>query len=174
MATLWERVEKLEEQIQRLLDSAGSPTAAHGSHATRTFADGDDDPYALNGLKQELPPPGGVVLAGSVELQPGRQIDWQYSQTTDALLAGDWTELSEPIAALGNPIRLRLLREIVAGTDSAAELSNLDDIGSTGQVYHHLRTLVSAGWLRAAARGRYEVPEDRVVPLLALLLAAQR
>jgi hypothetical protein len=45
---------------------------------------------------------------------------------------------------------------------------------TTGQLYHHLRQLVAAGWLRTSLRGRYAVPADRIVPLLALLAAARR
>jgi hypothetical protein len=41
-------------------------------------------------------------------------------------------------------------------------------------VYHHLRQLTSAGWLRSAARGRYVVPPERVVPLLTVVAAARR
>lgn len=175
MATLWERVEQLEQQVQGLLQGGGTPVADRSSQAAHIATDTSTDErfYALNGLKQQLLPPGGVVFAGSVELPAGQQIDWQFAQASEMLLSEDWAELGESIAALGNPIRLRLLREVLNGTDSAAELSELEGMGSTGQVYHHLRTLASAGWLRTAARGRYEVPENRVVPLLVMVLAAR-
>lgn len=45
---------------------------------------------------------------------------------------------------------------------------------TSGQLYHHLRQLVSAGWLRATSRGSYAVPPDRVIPLLTILTAARR
>jgi len=47
-------------------------------------------------------------------------------------------------------------------------------LGTSGQVHHHVRQLVAAGWLRPTARGRYEVPVDRVVPLLVAWAAAGR
>lgn len=69
--------------------------------------------------------------------------------------------------------RLRLLREILGGLRTAAELAALDEAGTTGQIHHHLRQLTGAGWLHAAGRGRYEIPPVRVVPLLVVLTAAR-
>ena len=52
-----------------------------------------------------------------------------------------------------------------------AELQELDEVGTTGQPYHHLKQLVAASWLQTAGRGRYAVLGNRVVPLLVLLAA---
>lgn len=70
-------------------------------------------------------------------------------------------------------MRLRLLREILGGRRTAAELAALDETGTTGQIYHHLRQLTGAGWLHTKGRGRYEVPGARVVPLLVVFTAAK-
>ncbi|MFG2601182.1 ArsR/SmtB family transcription factor [Streptomyces sp. NPDC048462] len=85
----------------------------------------------------------------------------------------DWSDAAESFAALGHPVRLRLLREILGGRRTAAELAALDETGTTGQIYHHLRQLTGAGWLHTTGRGRYEVPGVRVVPLLVILTAAR-
>nr|WP_260255900.1 helix-turn-helix domain-containing protein [Streptomyces sp. 840.1] len=85
----------------------------------------------------------------------------------------DWSDAAESFAALGHPVRLRLLREILGGRRTAAELAALDETGTTGQIYHHLRQLTGAGWLHTTGRGRYEVPGVRVVPLLVVLTAAR-
>jgi hypothetical protein len=55
----------------------------------------------------------------------------------------------------------------------AADLAELDEVGTTGQIYHHLRRLTGAGWLHTTARGHHEVPPGRVVPLLVVLSAAR-
>ncbi|WP_435827490.1 hypothetical protein [Actinoplanes philippinensis] len=47
-------------------------------------------------------------------------------------------------------------------------------MGTSGQVYHHLRQLVAAGWLHTIGGGRHEVPAARVIPLLSLLLGTRR
>jgi hypothetical protein len=71
-------------------------------------------------------------------------------------------------------VRLLLLREILQGARTTSELAAHERLGTTGQLYHHLRQLVAAGWLRTTARGQYRVPGERVVPLLTVLAAARR
>lgn len=115
----------------------------------------------------------GVLYTGSVRLPTGESYEWQYGALTEALVDGDWADAAESFAALGHPVRLRLLREILGGLRTAAELAALDEAGTTGQIYHHLRQLTGAGWLHAAGRGRYEIPPVRVVPLLVVLTAAR-
>lgn len=86
--------------------------------------------------------------------------------------AVDWSEFARPVEALGHPVRLELVRRILTGTQTTAELLELDQFASTGQLYHHLRQLVSAGWLVSPRRGHYEVPAPRIVPLLVLTMIA--
>lgn len=117
---------------------------------------GDGDFWALEGLRQQLTDvgeagaDGGVLYAGSVRLPTGEQYGWQYGALTEALLDGDWADAADSFAALGHPVRLRLLREILGGLSTAAELAALDGAGTTGQIYHHLRQLTGTGWLQAA------------------------
>jgi DNA-binding transcriptional ArsR family regulator len=99
--------------------------------------------------------------------------EWQYELRTEQLLDTDWSETAEVFAALGHALRLRLLREILGGRRTATELAGLDEVGTSGQIYHHLRQLTAAGWLRQAGRGRYEIPAGRVVPLLVALATAR-
>ncbi len=80
--------------------------------------------------------------------------------------------LDRVLAALGHPVRLRLLRAIVHGRRTKADLEQLEGLGTTGQLYHHLKTLEAAGWVRVLERGTYGVPGERVIPLLAILAAA--
>ncbi|MDC0773488.1 ArsR/SmtB family transcription factor [Streptomyces sp. HD] len=138
---------------------------------------GEGDLWALQGFKDQLAElgaaDGGVLFTGAVRLPTGEHYDWQYGALTADLLDGDWTESAESFAALGHPVRLRLLREIVGGRRTAAELAELDEVGTTGQIYHHLRQLTGTGWLHTTGRGRYEVPAGRVVPLLVVLSAAR-
>ncbi|WP_411081457.1 ArsR/SmtB family transcription factor [Streptomyces sp. cmx-18-6] len=146
---------------------------------------GDGDFWALSGLKQQLAEAGeagadgGVLFTGAVRLPTGEQYEWQYGAFTGTLLEeegedgpDDRTAVADSLAALGHPVRLRLLREILGGRRTVAELAALDAVGTTGQIYHHLRQLTGAGWLHTTGRGRYEVPGARVVPLLVVLTAA--
>lgn len=138
---------------------------------------GEGDFWALEGFKDQLAElgaaDGGVLFTGAVRLPTGEQYEWQHGALTGDLLDGDWTEFADAFAALGHPVRLRLLREILGGRRTAAELAELDEVGTTGQIYHHLRQLTGAGWLHTTGRGRHEVPAGRVVPLLVALSAAR-
>ncbi|MET7298598.1 winged helix-turn-helix domain-containing protein [Embleya sp. NPDC005575] len=128
--------------------------------------------WALEGLKEHFGI-GSLLYTGALQLPQGTPVEWQLAADADELLAEDWAPFAEHLAALGHPVRLSLLREILRGTDTAAELGALDGMGTSGQVYHHLRQLVATGWLRTVGRGHYEVPAMRVVPLLVVLFAAR-
>ncbi|MFG2194899.1 ArsR/SmtB family transcription factor [Streptomyces sp. NPDC048639] len=162
---LEQRVTALEQRLAALEGSGrhgGGPALPIGA-----------DFWALDGLKAQLSdagvPNGGVLFTGTVHLPTGEQYEWQYGRTTDDLVESDWADAAEAFAALGQPVRLRLLREVLGGRRTAAELTELDGVGTSGQIYHHLRQLTAAGWLHAAVRGRYEIPPTRVVPLLVAL-----
>ncbi|MDG4791583.1 helix-turn-helix domain-containing protein [Micromonospora sp. WMMD1102] len=182
--TLEERVADLERRLAAL---ERHRTEEPASPPEPPPAEGDF--WALDGLKARLAgfgaERGGVLYTGSVRLPTNERYDWQYGLPTEALLGradgedgedrgdGDWSDASDSLAALGHPVRLRLLREILGGRRTVAELTALDGLGTTGQAYHHLRQLAAAGWLHSTARGRYEVPAGRVVPLLVAVAIAR-
>ncbi|MEU5965568.1 helix-turn-helix domain-containing protein [Micromonospora parva] len=168
MSTVEERLSALEAQVAALTEHLASTPASSDTPPTPegTF-------WALDGLKQRLPADGtGAVLYTGTVRVADQQYDWQYGRTVDDLLAADWTELTSALSALAHTVRLRLLREVLAGRQSTGELAEIEDLGTTGQLHHHLRQLTAAGWLRSVGRGRYAVPAERVVPLLAILAAA--
>jgi hypothetical protein len=130
--------------------------------------------WALDALRARAPEEGAVVLVGTVGLPDGRRAEWQEGLETAALLDRDWRDSADVLAALGHPVRLALLQRFLAGAATVADITGEDGLGTSGQVYHHLRHLVAAGWLRSTGGGRYEVPVARVVPLLAIVLGGQR
>jgi hypothetical protein len=96
------------------------------------------------------------------------------SAQEDAVLDADWTEWAGALAALGNPVRLTLLQQILRGTSTVSGLSEVQGLGTSGQIYHHLRQLTAEGWLHSPSRGVFAVPPTRVVALLAILVALER
>ncbi|MEU6448464.1 helix-turn-helix domain-containing protein [Streptomyces sp. NPDC046979] len=167
MEQLEQRVADLERRLAALEEAGERPAPGPG----------EGDFWALEGLKEQLTElgaaDGGVLFTGSVRLPTGEQYGWQHGALTDGLMDADWAESAEVFAALGHPVRLRLLREVIGGRCTAAELAELDGVGTTGQIYHHLRQLTGAGWLHTTGRGRHEVPPGRVVPLLVALSTAR-
>ncbi len=169
MSDLSERLSALERVVADLVEQAATPAPAPPAataHA-ETF-------WALEGLRAKVADTtGGVLFTGTVDLPTGEHYDWQYARLLDDLLEIDWTEAAPALTALGNPVRLRLLRKIISGTRGAADLAEDAELGTTGQVYHHLRQLVAAGWLRLESRGQYTIPGERAVPLLVILAATR-
>ncbi|MDF1604965.1 helix-turn-helix domain-containing protein [Nocardioides sp. YIM 152315] len=144
-------------------------TALEGRSAAEAPA-AEGELWVLEGLRARHPEPGAVVLAGSVRLPDDRALEWQEGLETQALLDRDWAETADLLGALGHPVRLALLQRFLGGATTAAEAGT----GTTGQIYHHLRQLVAAGWLRSVGGGRYEVPPQRVVPLMSIVMGAHR
>ena len=93
------------------------------------------------------------------------------AQTPD-LLAADWEGAAPLLAALGHPLRLAILRAVLHGQHTTAELQADPNLAAGGKLYHHLRDLQAGGWLLLQGRGQYTVPAERVLPLLVILRAA--
>ncbi|MGO1592241.1 MAG: ArsR/SmtB family transcription factor [Ancrocorticia sp.] len=73
------------------------------------------------------------------------------------------------ISALGHPIRLHIC-ELTAGEPvSVKELVEKLNMGTTGQVYHHLRTLLDFEWVQNAGRSSYRLNPDRAESLAIIL-----
>lgn len=170
--TVEERLSAVEEAVAGLL--AARERLGRVSVAEPGGAVPPDLFWALEGLRERTSAPGAVVIVGDVELPDGRTAGWQLGAGVEDLLDDTWEALAEVYAALGHPVRLRLLREALRGRGTARELSGLEGMGTTGQVYHHLRQLVAAGWLRVRDGGHHEVPAERVVPLLTTILGGRR
>ena len=132
---------------------------------------GDEPLWAL----QQLQAQGfdGVLFAGQLDAPGVGRVAWQYGLSAHTLLTQDWDAASPMLAALGHPARLRLMRAVLSGQIRNADLSELPGVGSTGQLYHHLRELVAAGWLSPAGRGSHRIPAKRMVPLLTILAATE-
>lgn len=171
-----DRVAALEQLVQALAERLDAVAPTTGTSIDADAAAGTENPFwALDGLKARVAGTSGAVLyTGTVTLPTGEHYDWQYGHTVADLLDADWSGYAATLAALAHPVRLLLLRQILHGTRTAAELAEVDGLGTTGQLYHHLRQLVAAGWLRSSARGQYAVPPERVVPLLIVLSGAHR
>jgi DNA-binding transcriptional ArsR family regulator len=131
----------------------------------------EDAFWALEGLTTRSPEGGAVLYVGTVELPTGGAVQWQYGIGAEDLFAKDWSEQADALAALGHPIRLQILQAVLNGKTTVAQLVEQLDAGTSGQIYHHLKELLSSRWLTSLRRGTYEVPPARIVPLMAILTA---
>lgn len=151
-------------------DTSSSENVSPSDDASSSLAS-DDVFWALSGLVDHLGPAGGVTYTGHIT-PPGAEspVSWQMGLSAEALNEIDFAAAAGALAAFSHPVRLALLQAIYEGTTTVAELSADDRFGTTGQVYHHLKALASAGWLENIPRGHWRVPAQKVIPLLTLIL----
>lgn len=134
----------------------------------------DSELWVLDGVRNRYPD-GAVVFAGTMPAGPGPdagEIAWQWGAMTENVRAQEWDAAVPIFDALSHPVRLRLLQQVLNGTTTTAELAEGVEMGTTGQLHHHLRALTAAGWLTSTGRGHWAVPPPRVIPLLVLVTAA--
>jgi len=155
-------------------DAEGVDPEAVSEAAARRKQPDSPIPFTPGDLRSRLGKPGGVMFTGAARLPRNVRAAWQHEMAMVDLLDADWAPEAEPIAALAHPVRLALLREVLKGARSVSALASLPGLGTSGQLYHHLKPLLAEGWLQPAGRGRYEVPNDRVLPLLGIIAAVRR
>ncbi|CAG7650730.1 DNA gyrase subunit B [Paenibacillus solanacearum] len=91
---------------------------------------------------------------------------------SDEVLGLNRGKAAKVLAALGHKQRLDLLLEVWNEPLTGGELVERLQMGTTGQLYHHLKALTGADLLMQEERGgRYTVPAHRRFPLLLLLSA---
>lgn len=165
LAVLKDALRRLERRVTSL-ENRGDVPRSDPRFGADTF-------WALDALNARISVEDRdvVMFAGKVQLEDG-PVSWQQECHADEILRNDWSSNCEAFAALGSPVRLELLRYIINGTHRTADLATLDMLGTSGQLHHHLRQLVSTGWLQVTTRGYYEVPATRVVPLMACIIAS--
>jgi len=159
MNDLEARVAVLEEAVARLDRTPAPPTAETE----------DLDLWLVDVLRRRHPG-GAVAFGGFASLGKG-EVVWQWGSDAESLREADWSSAAGVLDALGHPVRLRLLQRVLNGTVSTADLALDDALGTTGQLHHHLRALVAAGWLQSVGRGTWAIPAPRVVPLLVVVSA---
>lgn len=168
------RMAALEQRMDRL-DRTGPAAPVPGPVEDLP----GDHFWALEVLRRRVGEPfehddsaGSVMFAG-VATTPGvGSAMWQVEHPVPAMLAADWSGAVPALSALAHPVRLELIRRMLAGARTAPELAEIPEVGTTGQLYHHLRELQAAGLVTQRRRNDYAVPADRVIPCLVLVAAA--
>ncbi|WP_460775908.1 ArsR family transcriptional regulator [Nocardiopsis nanhaiensis] len=164
--TMEARVAALEARVAELEQHAeeGGTASAETAYTQRFFA--------LEALRERALEGGEVVYAGIAQTGAG-PVEWQYGASVAEMGGQDWSLMAGSLDALGNPVRLSILSAVWSGVDTVAQLKERAEFGTTGQIYHHVNLLASAGWLNTRKRGHYLIPSERVIPLLVILTAAR-
>lgn len=144
------------EDLNARLDALERRVAALEGRGTADAAPTNDGVVTYHG-RVSAP----VDLEWTIQVDPARVLDLDDSPRTDVL------------AALGHPARAAIVRLLAAhGAQPTARLQDAAGLGSTGQLYHHLKALTACGLVEQDKRGSYRLAPRVVVPALVLLTAA--
>ena len=156
-----DRIADLEVRVAAL-EAGGPPPSRPAARDPGGAPDTPDGSVSPDGS-------GKIGYQGRVTLHG--EVNWTIRYSPAATLELDTTAATGVLAALGNPARASVIRQLLAGPAVAADLQEAAGLSSTGQLYHHLRALTSARIVEQDGRGRYRMPARVVVPVLVLLLA---
>jgi DNA gyrase subunit B len=113
----------------------------------------------LEAIKAATAAAGTVVgHFGAIEFE-GEQRTWwsiRFGNAAQKLLTNPDYKVAQILSVLGNEVRLAILRTLLSGPRSAAELVSELGMGTTGQAYHHLRELQRAGYVEQR-EGRFHL-----------------
>ena len=174
--TIRRRLESLERRIAAL----EAPARTARTRAARApEAPAPDAQWVLQGLRRRAAPRpargragGRVAFAGIVYAGGGEHYEWIGERELAPLLDEPWTPWAPAFSALRHPVRLEILRALAHGRYDVTELGRIPGMGTTGQLYHHLRELQAVGWVRLEKRNHYVIVPDRMVALAILIAAA--
>lgn len=115
----------------------------------------------------------GIYYAGQIAEGPNRYRLEPRMRRTAEIMEADGEKAGRVLAAIGHKQRLDILRSVLREPLTGSELVERLSMGTTGQLYHHIKALMAADLLVQEERGgRYSVPAHRILPLMLLLAAA--
>ncbi|MFC5448838.1 ATP-binding protein [Paenibacillus aestuarii] len=122
-------------------------------------------------LERENGALGSLFYSGHYHGQ--NRFRWDPQQrSVEQLLNLDSDKVAKVLAALAHKQRLDILMAVMREPLTGAEIVERLNMGTTGQLYHHTKALVSADLLVQEERGgKYSLPPHRSLPFLLLLAA---
>lgn len=168
------RLDQLEEQLRQVrerlavLERASAPPRSPAADGALGRGEWNRD-----GLAADQPEPGDAVFTYSGRGWFGKQYVGIVGRARLSDIRDTDPDLvARVFAALGSPARLTVLRALLDGPRTSQQLrAELDD-ASVGQLYHHLRELLSAGLITQPARSKYAIAKGNLVPLCVQITTA--
>ena len=114
---------------------------------------------------------GVLSCEGSVQFAE-QDVRWRQRLALQPIFAASPELLAQLFAALSSPHRVIILRTLCEGPRTSQQLQELLGMGSAGQLYHHLKELLTAGLILQRGRSAYTIEPAKVIPVcLALMMA---
>ncbi|AIQ39418.1 ATP-binding protein [Paenibacillus sp. FSL R7-0297] len=160
-------LDTLKQQVAEL-----QAAVQHWNTERRSLAAYAAPPESLNSAaeaEQSGAGPGSVFYSGHARLN-GQSYRWEpQERPMEQLLEVNNEKSAKVLAALSNRQRLDILKSVIQEPLTGIELVERLGMGTTGQLYHHLKALTGADLLVQESGGRYAFPSHRLLPFLLLL-----
>ncbi|KAA5826733.1 winged helix-turn-helix domain-containing protein [Saccharopolyspora hirsuta] len=129
---------------------------------------------ALEGAQRAEPAePSGSVVQYQGNLVEPVELEWRIQVDPARVLDMPDGPRTDVLAALGHPARAAIVRLLAqSGPQHTAALQEAAGLSSTGQLYHHLKSLTGCGLVEQDKRGTYRLRAQATIPALILLTAA--
>jgi DNA-binding transcriptional ArsR family regulator len=115
---------------------------------------------------------GTLRYAGSIQIGE-RPFRFQQTLTIASIFEAEPEVFAQIFAALSSPHRVIILRTLCERACTAQQLQEVLGMGSSGQLYHHLKELMGAGLITQRERSSaYTIDPAKVVPICAALSVA--
>lgn len=161
------RMSELESLVRRCLEKQSAKAIPAPGPASGRTSEG----LVISSTDTSEPGEGTVYYSGHYDGK-GRVFQWMpQERRMGDLLRLNTDKASKVLSALGHKQRLDILRAVVNEPLSGAALVERLNMGTTGQLYHHLKALLGADLLVQEPGGGYTLPAHRMLPLLLLLAA---
>ncbi|MFT7837345.1 helix-turn-helix domain-containing protein [Saccharothrix sp. BKS2] len=161
---LVQRLAELERRVAALEGDERAPAELPAPHGGTRGSTTTDDGTTDDG--------GAFGYGGQVALGDG-QVSWRIDVTPEHALSLADRPRVEVLSALAHPARVEIVRTLLGqGAQPAAALQEAARLGSTGQLYHHLKALTGSGVVEQDKRGSYRLRPSAAIPVLVLLTAA--
>ncbi|NKI23675.1 helix-turn-helix domain-containing protein [Paenibacillus dendritiformis] len=156
-------------EIQRIVKQLAGMQSEADIHAREGDLGAEGTPRRLSDEEKS----GGILYSGRYRGEQG-SVRWApQERTVRELLDLDGEKAAKVLAALGHKQRIDILKSVFAAPLTGSELVEQLHMGTTGQLYHHLKALQGADLLVQEERGgTYAIPPYRALPLLLLWAAA--
>ncbi|MCQ6561966.1 ATP-binding protein [Paenibacillus mendelii] len=166
--TMKTQLSELTQQVRLLIGEAGSTTV----HTEAAIHPEVPASHAPTEAAESMASAGELYFSGYYN-HDNTRFRWEpKSRSVSQILAADGDKAAKVIGALGHKQRLDIIRTVLYQPMNGAELVERLNMGTTGQLYHHLKALLGADLLQQDDRGgRYSIPRHRTLPLLLLLAA---
>ncbi|UNK18317.1 ATP-binding protein [Paenibacillus sp. N3/727] len=165
-----QELDALKIQMNKIEELVGQIAHNHLNQASRIKADESDTISVEN---NQIGEDTGKVFYSGQYRGDKRRYRWEPQERhVGQLLDLDGDKVAKILSALGHKQRLDILRSVLKEPLTGAELVDRLNMGTTGQLYHHIKALQGADLLVQEERGgRYTLPGHRALPLLLLLAA---